>query len=456
MATSEAEHSSSSRLAELRSSAKGWHGVQLAALGFIGLCGVIKPEGSSSPETVQSLSGTLILVAFVAACLGIYHVGKAAWPIYGATPAPLADADQSAVDVASAQLKRGLVLARSCRSRSSRSRRRRPGFRRTRRDRARPSRSRQRAASRWCGELAESTQNASPEAAHGVAASRCAAGPGRERAAGSTPANSSGAKSSSSATARIRRGGRGPNRAGFSHAIIFLVAPLTRRRLLGIRLRPRPRRRRAARCEPALARRRPRPSRRTTTWPAWTRRGDRRDRDRPRRPRGLSRGRGRPRGQRLRPARARARLRLRQDEQLPGRAHAARVDDRRGRARDRARARRDVRRVVLQRPHPRPDAARDRGRPPAHPLLQRRQPPAHDALPRHPPRDRRRRPRARRGRGRPRRARRSTSSTRRRSACTSTTATCARSPSTSPRASTARSSSTRKTRASRPTSSSWS
>lgn len=98
------------RLAELRGSAKGWHGVQLAALGFIGLCGVIKPGESSNPEGLQALAGTLILVAFVAACLGIYYVGKAAWPIYGADPLPGAGADQPAVDRASGQLKRGLAL----------------------------------------------------------------------------------------------------------------------------------------------------------------------------------------------------------------------------------------------------------------------------------------------------------------------------------------------------------
>jgi hypothetical protein len=84
--------------------------VQLAALGFIGLCGVIKPGESPAPEGLQALSGTLILVAFVAACLGIYAVGKAAWPIYGSGPVDTSDADPGAVQRASRQLKRGLVL----------------------------------------------------------------------------------------------------------------------------------------------------------------------------------------------------------------------------------------------------------------------------------------------------------------------------------------------------------
>ena len=108
--SAEAPVTDQARLAELRGSAKGWHGVHLAALGFIGLCGVIKPGESSNPEALQALAGTLILVAFVAACMGIYYVGKAAWPIYGADPLPAIDADAATVERASGQLKRGLAL----------------------------------------------------------------------------------------------------------------------------------------------------------------------------------------------------------------------------------------------------------------------------------------------------------------------------------------------------------
>ena len=66
------------RLAELRGSAKGWHGVQLAALGFIGLCGVLQTGDASDPMPLQVLAGILVLVAFACACLGIYYVGRAA------------------------------------------------------------------------------------------------------------------------------------------------------------------------------------------------------------------------------------------------------------------------------------------------------------------------------------------------------------------------------------------
>ena len=52
------------RLAELRGSAKGWHGIQLAALGFIGLCGVIQTGDSTDPRSLQVLAGILVLVAF--------------------------------------------------------------------------------------------------------------------------------------------------------------------------------------------------------------------------------------------------------------------------------------------------------------------------------------------------------------------------------------------------------
>jgi hypothetical protein len=70
------------RLAELRSSARGWHGIQLAVIGFVGLCGVLKGEGSGTPDWVQALAGYLALAALVLACLATYQVGRAAWPLY--------------------------------------------------------------------------------------------------------------------------------------------------------------------------------------------------------------------------------------------------------------------------------------------------------------------------------------------------------------------------------------
>ena len=120
----------------------------------------------------------------------------------------------------------------------------------------------------------------------------------------------------------------------------------------------------------------------------------------------------------------------------------ARVHADRRRPRDRGRARRLLPGLDLQRHRPGPGDPRDRGRPPARPLLQRRLAPAHDPLPRHPPDEH-----GRRLRGRPAgRAASPTSSTRGRPGSTSTTATRRRSRSTSTRASTARSSSIRRSR----------
>lgn len=109
MSTDDPAPAADDRLAELRFSARGWLRVQLASLGFIGLCGVIKSGESPAPEGLQALSGMLVLVAFAAACLGIYSVGKAAWPIYGPGPVYTSD-DPGALQRASSQLKRGLVL----------------------------------------------------------------------------------------------------------------------------------------------------------------------------------------------------------------------------------------------------------------------------------------------------------------------------------------------------------
>ncbi|MDP1849359.1 MAG: hypothetical protein Q8K79_16330 [Solirubrobacteraceae bacterium] len=97
------------RLAELRASAKGWHGIQLAALGFIGLCGVIQTGDATDPWTLQVLSAILVLAAFCLACAGIYLVGRAAWPLYRGEPGRAGD-DAAAIELVSRQLTRGLLM----------------------------------------------------------------------------------------------------------------------------------------------------------------------------------------------------------------------------------------------------------------------------------------------------------------------------------------------------------
>ena len=96
------------RLAELRASAKGWHGIQLAALGFIGLCGVIQTGDATNPWGLQVMSGVLVLLALVLACAGIYLVGRAAWPLYRGEPQAPAGGE-AAIELTSRQLTRGLV-----------------------------------------------------------------------------------------------------------------------------------------------------------------------------------------------------------------------------------------------------------------------------------------------------------------------------------------------------------
>jgi hypothetical protein len=70
------------RLVELRTSARGWHGVQLAVLAFIGLCGVLTADDSSNPTWLQWLAGLLALAALAVACLATFLVASAAWPLY--------------------------------------------------------------------------------------------------------------------------------------------------------------------------------------------------------------------------------------------------------------------------------------------------------------------------------------------------------------------------------------
>ena len=83
-----ADTSDTGNLAELRTSARGWHGVQLAVLGFIGLCGVLKGSDSSLPHWLEVLAGWLVLVALAVACLATVLVAFAAWPVYAMAPQP--------------------------------------------------------------------------------------------------------------------------------------------------------------------------------------------------------------------------------------------------------------------------------------------------------------------------------------------------------------------------------
>lgn len=71
----------------LAASARGWHRIQLAVLGFIGFCGVMWAGGDAAgPAWVQWLSAGLAVLALALACLGVYLVGLVAYPIRGSDP----------------------------------------------------------------------------------------------------------------------------------------------------------------------------------------------------------------------------------------------------------------------------------------------------------------------------------------------------------------------------------
>jgi hypothetical protein len=98
-----------SRLAELRASARGWHGVQLAVIGFIGFCGVLQDGRPDNPEWIQVWAAVLALAALVLACLATFLVGRVAWPLYtGRQPAR---ADETAeLERDGRRLRTGLIL----------------------------------------------------------------------------------------------------------------------------------------------------------------------------------------------------------------------------------------------------------------------------------------------------------------------------------------------------------
>jgi predicted anti-sigma-YlaC factor YlaD len=108
MSLPEAPGPERNRLTELRISARGWQGVQLAVLGFIGLCGVLVDTQTSLPRWLQLLAGALALASLALACLGTYLVGRAAWPLYRAGRS--SDDDPRELDRASRSLSAGLVL----------------------------------------------------------------------------------------------------------------------------------------------------------------------------------------------------------------------------------------------------------------------------------------------------------------------------------------------------------
>ena len=101
----------SGRLGELRTSARGWHSVQLAVLGFIGLCGVLQGDaGAGLPRWLQVLSGLLVVLALVLACVATALVASAAWPVYAASSPAVGEEDHQEIARTSRRLRAGIAL----------------------------------------------------------------------------------------------------------------------------------------------------------------------------------------------------------------------------------------------------------------------------------------------------------------------------------------------------------
>ncbi len=69
------------RLERISSSARGWHTIQMAVLGFIGICGVLRSASSPAPHAVQWLAAALAVAALAAACTAVFTVGRVAYPV---------------------------------------------------------------------------------------------------------------------------------------------------------------------------------------------------------------------------------------------------------------------------------------------------------------------------------------------------------------------------------------
>jgi hypothetical protein len=73
----------------LGASARKWHKLQLAALAFVGLCGVLTGDnGTRLPIWLQSVAGVLALLALAVAAIGVLLVALVAWPL-GAPADPI-------------------------------------------------------------------------------------------------------------------------------------------------------------------------------------------------------------------------------------------------------------------------------------------------------------------------------------------------------------------------------
>lgn len=99
-------------MAELVSTARGWHGVQLAVLAFIGLCGVLSDSDPADPRWLDVTAGLLAVVALVLACLAVFLVATVAWPLRvdASDPDDAGSVAPPGVARASSRLRAGVTL----------------------------------------------------------------------------------------------------------------------------------------------------------------------------------------------------------------------------------------------------------------------------------------------------------------------------------------------------------
>jgi hypothetical protein len=85
----------------LSASAREWHKLQLGALAFVGLCGVLTGDnGTRLPLWLQSVAGILALLALATAAIGLFLVAIVAWPL----------GPQAAPDAGARRLRAGVLL----------------------------------------------------------------------------------------------------------------------------------------------------------------------------------------------------------------------------------------------------------------------------------------------------------------------------------------------------------
>src|SRR5215469_14083735 len=95
------------RPGELSASARGWHTIQMAVLGFIGICGVLRTADSPAPRAVQWVAAALAVAALAAASLAIFTVGRVAYPV---DDAAAGDGAVPTAGQAAARLRAGIRL----------------------------------------------------------------------------------------------------------------------------------------------------------------------------------------------------------------------------------------------------------------------------------------------------------------------------------------------------------